>query len=47
MAVGIGVGAASSGVAFEWIIGIPLAFAVAAGLVIPARRRRRKVADAG
>ncbi|MGA0863276.1 MAG: choice-of-anchor Q domain-containing protein [Ilumatobacteraceae bacterium] len=45
MAVGIGVGEAPAGVAFEWLIGIPLALAVVAGLVIPARRRRRQALE--
>lgn len=44
MAVGIGVGAAPEGVSIGWIISIPLAMAVAAALIIPARRRRRSAA---
>lgn len=44
LALGIVVGASSEGVQFEWLIGIPLALAVAAALIIPATRRRRRAA---
>lgn len=47
LALGIGVGPASEGVAFEWLIGVPLALAVAAALIIPATRRRRRAATTG